>query len=112
VIFPALNKICCYDSMYEDRTGIMTKIRTYLGGLDTRTGLCNIKNAELINVTRIPQQQNGCDCGVCVMVNADYILDDLIGPEGLVHANLYNASMIESFREIIACHILRGYVNY
>jgi sentrin-specific protease 1 len=121
VLYPAQNKMCCYDSMHDkhEKTGYMnltmgymTTIRTFLSHMDIREDPMNIRNAELIYVTNIPTQKNGCDCGVFTMINADYILDDLIDTKGVVRPNLYDSDMIDSFREIIACHILRGYINY
>ena len=39
----------------------------------------NVELANQFTVQRMPcpQQDNGYDCGVCVVMNADYICDDL-----------------------------------
>jgi Ulp1 family protease len=68
---------------------------------------CTINPKEWKLVSRemhVPQQTNGCDCGVFLTICADYLSDDL--------PLAFDQNMILFFREKIGTDIMRGSLLY
>jgi sentrin-specific protease 1 len=109
VVFVAERKICFYDSM-----------RMYSGKLYTQNILkwiekeCEIDRKPFcqsewitLNNRNCPQQDNGTDCGLFLLMNVDVLSDSIP-----LHNTTYSANNMPHFRQKIACDIIRGNVLY
>jgi hypothetical protein len=109
VVFVSDRKICYYDSLRG------------IGGKKYTTNIlkwiakeCEIDNQPfnrsewiIINNAECPQQDNGYDCGVFLLMNVDVLCDFIP-----LHDKTYNATSMPHFRTKIACDIVRGELLY
>lgn len=113
VMFMLDKTIAYYDSMNGNAPDFLMK-----GFLKWLEDECNAKRAnrdvdtteenwKFINKKHIPQQNNGIDCGLYVIMNADFLSDGVP-----VTPKTYSSDHMQNFREKIAADILRCSLSY
>ena len=107
VIYMCEKEIVYYDSMGGCGTKYVEGALKYLEDESAKLGINTFCSDEweLISTNiRVPQQQNGCDCGVFTIMYADFITDNLPLDFSQEHVTL--------FRKKICANILKGRVGY
>ena len=107
VVYIQLKEIHYYDSMSGDGMQWLESLRQWLVDEAKEKKNIDLDTSEWSLVDRkahVPQQDNGCDCGVFATICADFLSDDL--PLD------YKQDDIPFFREKIAADILRGRLLY
>ena len=108
VVYIQQKKIIFYDSIAEDNRAKMYLFLTARWLQDEakfKNQNIDINDWKLINAGRnIPQQTNSFDCGVYVILNADYIADDL--------PLSYGEEEVAASRNKIAYYIIKNNIPY
>ena len=103
VAFMQQKKIMYYDSFNQNGNSYMKTIQRYIGD-EIRVnckGVEDMKKWQLANV-RVPQQRNNYDCGICVLMNVDLLLQN--------KPLTYNANDMTDYRVKVANDIIRGHL--
>jgi Ulp1 family protease len=100
-------KIVYYDSMAGTGTRYLRGALRYLGDEATKlnhTGFVST-DWDLVSMGyEVPQQDNGCDCGVFTIMYADFITDNL--------PLEFSQEQMPLFRNKICANVLRGSMKY
>ena len=107
VIYVQEKKIKFYDSMASKGTRYLNGALQYLQdeSIKRNGANFNLNEWELISTTdKVPQQENGFDCGVFTIMYADFITDDL--------PLKFSQNEMPLFRRKICANVLRGSINY
>ena len=108
VVYMRKKRICYYDSLSCDGSIYLEGLMRWIKDEGThRNGGMVVDESEWElsqKEPNVPQQRNGCDCGVFSLLCADFISDDL--------PLRYSQTHMKQFRVKIAAAILRGEFKY
>jgi sentrin-specific protease 1 len=107
VIIDIQNRVVYYLDSYNntglnERQTIFEWFRQYCDSKSINIEINHWESKDIL----VPPQYNNFDCGVFVLMYAEFIADGCLNPQ------TFNESDMTHFRKLIAINIFRGSINY